>query len=206
MQDNNNDLIAENVAYEAYLSERYGRFVEWVDGKVMAMPQPTIHELQLRWFLRMLFDVYLDASDGGEAFSDPFTMKTSVDLPARQPDVYVIRPERLHLLREREFAGAANLVVEIISPGYEARDKVEKFEEYEIGGVQEYWILDPARQEPLFYVLGEDGLFHSRPPVDGVYTSTVLPKLKLAISLLWQDEYPNPMEVIEMVKQMLGEG
>jgi Uma2 family endonuclease len=202
----NNGVFAENIEYADYLTGRFGKFVEWVDGKVMSMPQPTLKELRLRWFLRSFFDVYLDATSGGKAFSDPFTMKIGTNLPARQPDDYVILPDRLHLLTERACEGAANLVVEIITPECEYVDQVIKYAEYEKGGVQEYWILDPARKEPLFYVLGEDGLFHSHPPIDGVYTSTVLPKLKLTISLLWEDEYPNPMEVVEMVKQMLDEG
>jgi Uma2 family endonuclease len=200
-----NGILAENVEYTDYLDGRFGKFVEWVDGKVMAMPQPTLKELRLRWFLRSFFDIYLDATSGAKAFSDPFTMKIGANLPARQPDDYVILPDRLHLLTERALEGAANLVVEIVTPECEYVDHVIKYAEYEKGGVQEYWILDPARKEPLFYVLGEDGLFHSRLPVAGVYTSMVLPKLKLAISLLWEESYPGPIEVVEMVKQMLAE-
>jgi Uma2 family endonuclease len=202
-EQRHSDIIAENVPYEEFLSERYGRHVEWIDGVVLAMPQPNIHELKLRWFLRCVFDLYLDFTGGGKTFSDPFTMKTGANLSARQPDLFVILPERSSLLTERDFAGAANLVVEIITSGYEARDKVEKFREYEQGGVQEYWILDPKRKELLFHVRGEDGLFHSHASVGGIYTSTVLPKLKLRVDMLWQEELPTTPEIIKIVEQML---
>jgi Uma2 family endonuclease len=200
-----NYIAAENVTYEDYLTERYGRHVEWVNGTVMMMPQPNLSELELRWFLRTLFEAYLEAAGGGRASGDPFTMKTGTDLPARQPDVFVVLPERLPLLRERELAGAANLVVEITSAETFDLDRGTKFREYEQGGVQEYWILDPKRKEALFYVRGEDELFHSRLPVEGVYTSAVLPRLKFPVSLFWQDKLPGIEETIRMVNTLFGE-
>jgi Uma2 family endonuclease len=39
------------------------------------------------------------------------------------------------------------IVVEVVSPGSEHRDYIEKREEYLAFGVQEYWISDAARQE-----------------------------------------------------------
>ncbi len=41
------------------------------------------------------------------------------------------------------------LVVEVVSPGSEQRDYVEKREEYLAFGVREYWIVDAQRQEVL---------------------------------------------------------
>jgi Uma2 family endonuclease len=42
-----------------------------------------------------------------------------------------------------------HIVVEIVSEGGEARDYVEKREEYLRNGISEYWILDPNRRELL---------------------------------------------------------
>jgi hypothetical protein len=50
------------------------------------------------------------------------------------------------------------------SPESHRRDRVEKFAEYERGGVPEYWILDPVRQETLFYVLNADGIYEPVEP------------------------------------------
>jgi Uma2 family endonuclease len=38
------------------------------------------------------------------------------------------------------------IVVEVVGPGSEDRDTIEKREEYLLAGVTEYWILDPARR------------------------------------------------------------
>ena len=41
--------------------------------------------------------------------------------------------------------GAADICIEVISPESVIRDRGEKFEEYERGGVGEYWIFDYLR-------------------------------------------------------------
>jgi Uma2 family endonuclease len=198
-------VIAENVSYEDYLTGKYGKHTEWVYGVVIAMSPVSISHDELGFFLRILFSTYLKMTTGGKVFGDPVVMKASPELPGRQPDIQVILPDRAHLILQNQVAGPANLVVEIVSPESADRDRGTKFTEYEKGGVDEYWILDQPRKEALFYVRGEDGLFHSRLPVDGIYTSAVLPQLKIQVDLLWTENYPDPLEVVEMVKQMLDE-
>lgn len=197
-------VIAENISYEDYLTGKYGEHTEWVYGVVVAMSPVSILHDRLGSFLRMLFSTILSLTTGGEVFQDPVVMKSSPNLPGRQPDIQVILPDRAHFIEHNQIAGPANLVVEIVSPESVDRDRGTKFEEYEKGGVDEYWILDQPRQDALFYVRGEDGLFHSHPPVDGIYMSTVLPKLRLPIELLWREKLPDPLEIVEMVKQMLS--
>jgi Uma2 family endonuclease len=45
-----------------------------------------------------------------------------------------------------------DLVVEVVSPGSEHRDYVEKREEYLCFGVKEYWIVDEAKNQMLALV------------------------------------------------------
>jgi len=40
------------------------------------------------------------------------------------------------------------MVVEIVSPDSQSRDRGDKFYEYEEAGVLEYWILDQTRSAP----------------------------------------------------------
>ena len=42
--------------------------------------------------------------------------------------------------------GAPDLVIEVLSPSTRRRDEGLKLERYELLGVQEYWMIDPARQ------------------------------------------------------------
>jgi len=198
-------VIAENVTYEDYLAGLHGEHAEWFYGVVIAMsPIHILHNRIVR-FLSTLFDVYLELTTGGEVLLEPMVMKPGEDFPARQPDLQVLLPDRLPYLQETQVAGPANLVVEVISPESVRRDRGEKFDEYERGGVAEYWLIDPQRKEALFYVRGENNLFESRLPQDGRYTSHVLAQLQLHVDIFWQEKPPGVRETVRMVEVMLGE-
>jgi Uma2 family endonuclease len=197
-------VIAEDVLYADYLSGRYGEHVEWIYGKVIAMAPVNLQHVTLRDYIRVVCEVYADLN-GGRVLGDPFVMRAAPDLPARQPDVQVLLPDRMEFLKENQVAGPASLVVEIVSPESAGRDRGEKFREYETGGVGEYWIVDPVRREALFYVRGDDALFHPRPPVDGVYESHVLAGLRLSVDTFWQETLPTTREVVALVEAMLSE-
>jgi len=198
-------ILARNVPYEEYLTGKYGRHTEWVNEVVIAMsPVNEVHD-GLTLFLIVLLDYYIHLTGGGRVLHEPMVMKAAPHLPGRQPDIQVLVPDRMQYLQATQVVGPASLVVEVVSPESLHRDRGAKFREYEEGGVQEYWILDPERKEALFYVLSEDRLFYSRLPENGVSTSYVLPKLKLKVDLLWQEKLPTTPEVVEMVKQMLVE-
>jgi len=198
-------IVGENVAYEDYLSGAYGIHAEWINGVVIEMsPIEEAHDALSR-FASALFDTYLELTTGGRVLQDPMVMKLSPKSPGRQPDLQVLLPDRMHLLKSTEVAGAANLVVEIVSQESIKRDRGDKFEEYELGGVDEYWIIDRIHKEALFYVRGEDGLFQSRLPVDGVYTSSVLPRLKIEVSVFWREKIPSTREAVKMIEERLKE-
>jgi Uma2 family endonuclease len=131
-------------------------------------------------------------------------MKLNPDLPGRAPDIQVVLEKNLHIIRENEIAGAADLVVEVVSPGSQRQDRIEKYREYEKGGVEEYWILDPTREETLFYQLNNQGVYDLvDTTATGIYTSHVLPGMTLKVDLFWQDSLPRGPEIAELVKAML---
>jgi Uma2 family endonuclease len=107
------------------------------------------------------------------------------------------------LERENYFEGAADLVVEVISPGSRnrKRDTQEKFREYERAGVREYWLIDPKLKTARFYIASPERRFvESLPEDDGVYRSTVVPGFFLRLSWLWQ----SPMPKLYELRRQLG--
>ena len=89
------------------------------------------------------FDVRLPRTDGGETVV--------------QPDLCVIcDPTKL---TKQGCTGAPDWIVEILSPGNSNREMREKYELYEESGVREYWVVDPANQMVLRYLLGDDGTY-----------------------------------------------
>ena len=60
-----------------------------------------------------------------------------------QPDLFFVSKGRLDIIVQEEVQGAPDLVVEILSPGTEERDRGYKKTLYARYGVREYWIVDP---------------------------------------------------------------
>ena len=197
-------VIVQNVPYEDYLSGKYGEHTEWIFGDVIEMSPVSARHTLLTVYLITLFKAYLEKTGGGTVFMDPMVMRAADNLPARQPDIQVILPERADIIKPNQVAGPANLVVEIVSPGSVQRDRGEKFREYEQGGVDEYWIIDPQREEALFYVRDDGGLYRAQPFAEGIYTSTVLPRLQVTVTTLWEETLPTITQIMQSVDAMLA--
>ena len=72
-----------------------------------------------------------------------------------------------------------------------------KFKEYQLGGVREYWILDPERRSAEFYQLDGQGKFQSLlPNKEGVIQSIVVPGLCVADRWFWQDPHPPVLSIL----------
>jgi len=201
-------VIARDMSYEEFLATDFENpHVEWVNGVVIEMsPVGRQHNALTRFLIQLFEDFLMLAGIEGEVFHDPMVMKLNPDLPGRAPDVQVILSENLSIVKENEVAGAADLVVEVVSPGSQRQDRIEKYGEYEKGGVKEYWILDATRRETLFYQLNEQGVYDLVDTTStGIYQSRVLPGLKLNVDLFWREQLPRGPEIADLVKNMLAE-
>lgn len=170
---------------------------EWVDGEVIFMsPASKKHQL-IASFINSIFQHFVEAYGLGVVLIAPFQMKLGSRPSGREPDVMFVSNKNLGRLKETFLDGPADLVVEVISPESRARDRGDKFYEYEQGGVREYWLIDPVRKQAEFYQLGKDKIFHAIiADEDGVYHSRVLKGLSLQVAWLWQEPLPPLMSVL----------
>jgi Uma2 family endonuclease len=67
----------------------------------------------------------------------------------RHPDIAIYKTPPPAADREVWRQWIPEIVIEIVSPDSEERDYVDKREEYLAFGVQEYWVVDAAREEVL---------------------------------------------------------
>jgi Uma2 family endonuclease len=172
---------------------------EWVDGEVVPMTPISRDHNELSAFFLVLLRHYVEAQNLGKIFCEPFQMKTGRGLPGRSPDLLFVSKKRLHHLKKNYLQGPADLTVEIISPDSRARDRGDKFYEYEQGGVREYWLIDPVRKQAEFYELGKNGIYRlMNVGADGIFRSQVLKGLWLQVSWLWQ--LPPLMTVLKSWK------
>lgn len=169
-------------------------FVEWVDGEMVQMSPVGLQHQQVAGFLLEVIRLYVRTKGLGVVLHDPFQMR--LPRSSRAPDVLFVSNENLSRLTEHYLEGAADLVVEVISPESRVRDRGEKFYEYESAGVQEYWLVDPERRQVEFYQLDERGVYRTvLPDAEGVYRSKVLEGFWLQVEWLW--ERPAPLLLLQ---------
>lgn len=197
---NGRTLPSQPLTYEQFLEWADDEtHAEWVAGKVEFMSPRNIQEERLLRFLRWLFQYFLLRHPLGEYFGDPVQMKTGPDLPGRAPDLFFVANEHMDRLRPSFLEGAADLVIEVVTPDSGHRDRVEKFKEYESGGVREYWLLEPARRQADFYERGPAGEFQPIPlEQDGTFRSRVLPGFWVKVEWLWQSPLPYELAAREL--------
>ena len=177
---------------------------EWVNGEaIIFMPPNTRHQRMVN-FLHLLIGFYLQVVRAGELFIAPYAMQVNASGSVREPDLLFVAHEHAERIGEQRLNGAADLVIEVISTESAARDRADKFYEYQAAGVREYWIIDPrpgvARAD--FWVRDARGSYQPV-PIDqhGIYHSTVLPAFKLEVAALLGETLPEPLQV---AAKMLG--
>ncbi len=181
------------MTYEEFLAwADEDTLAEWVDGEVIMLSPASYQHQRLSYFLGAVLGVYVETRHLGQVLSAPFQMKLGPGLPGREPDLLFVSRERMDIVRETHLDGPADLVVEIVSPESVARDRGEKFVEYEVAGVGEYWLLDPERRRAEFYHLGVDNNYQvALPDAEGVYHSKVVPGFWLRVEWLWERPLPS---------------
>ena len=191
----------EKMTFEEFLTwSSEHTMAEWIDGEAHVMsPAPKQHQ-RIGSFLEKTLGLFVEVRELGEVFRAPFVMRTQESMPGREPDLLFVSRERAHLIEKTYLNGAADLVVEIVSPESIGRDRGDKFVEYERAGVREYWLLDYERESPEFYELGSDGRYRlDQLGPDGVYESKVISGFRLRLGWLWQDPPPT-LEALRELK------
>ncbi len=197
------EIIATGVSEADYLEKYAADFCEWVNGMVIKMaPATGRHDETVRYGARLL-EAYFELKPIGKIRQAPFTMKLSTGI-SREPDLMVILNTNPNPLMSTFMNGAADICIEVISPESIKRDRGDKFEEYEKGGVAEYWIWDILRAQALFYRLSGEGVYLGQSEdADGNYRTPLLPGLVLNVPTLWRDKLPGPGAVVRAVEAML---
>jgi Uma2 family endonuclease len=159
--------------------------LEWVDGEVLAVNPPAKDHIQVTNFLVRALGEYVDQKGiGGVVLHTPLQMKLASS--SRQPDLVYLREENLDRWKEHFVEGPADLAIEVISPESRARDRAEKFREYQRGGVREYWLIDPRQRTAEGYRLSQDGAYERISAGDPPrLRSEVIPGLWIDPAWLW---------------------
>lgn len=191
--------VEEYISYEDFLALcDEDTLAEWVNGKIERYSSASDVHQDLAGWLNSVLRIYVEANKLGIIRSAPFQMKTGPDLPGREPDIIFLRDENRDKLKKRYLDGPADLVIEIISEESLLRDRGEKFAEYEIGGVKEYWILDPETKRADFFILKEGRYERRVEDTHGIYHSEIIEGLWLKVAWLW-----NLPPVLDVLRELV---
>ena len=199
--------VTQTTSFEDYLAHFAADYFECVEGELIQMAPVSLQHANLTYYLHQLLEIYFTLRPIGRVIAAPFVLKLSAINVSREPDLQVILAENLSNLKETFMDGPAQICIEIVSVESTDRDYGKKFVEYELGGVSEYWIIDPLRRESHFYRLREidQAMRYAQVNVDenGNYRSPQLPQLIIHVPTLWTDPLPNPLFVMQSVQEML---
>jgi Uma2 family endonuclease len=158
-----------------------GKIYEVIDGDLYVSPSPAWrHQRQLS-NLNHFVDNWVRTHDLGFVVFAPTGVVLDPETGV-EPDLIFISHTRANLISERGVEGGPDLVVEVLSPSTEARDRGIKMRAYARASVDHYWILDTAgpRIEERVLENGEYRLVGIFGPGE-VFRPTLFPGLEIPL-------------------------
>jgi len=164
-------------------SNRY----ELIEGELFVSRAPGIPHQRVLNNLQMAFGIYLKENPIGIVV--PGAGAVFSDYDAVIPDLAFVRNERWsEVVTEIRFTGAPDLLIEIMSPGKENRDRdlLVKRQLHAKYGVAEYWIVDPEGLLVEVYRLQNNRLESAATLRDSdEITTSMLPGFRLSVNVIF---------------------
>jgi Uma2 family endonuclease len=160
-------------------------YYELEEGRLVRMPSPTRQHQRIVGRLFAFLDDWTTVRGLGTV-----VMEVDVALPTGRgyiPDLAFVRREREAelLTPDGKVRGVPDLVVEVVSPGTQGRDRYTKFRAYWEAGVPWYWLVDSETlviQE--FQYTPEGYLCRATVEAGEVFRPQALPGLELDLAAL----------------------
>jgi Uma2 family endonuclease len=162
------------------LTDHRNRLVEFTDGFLEVLPQPTEKHQMLLKFLFLAFFHFFEARGGNVLFA-PLRLRIRPG-KFREPDLLLLL-SATDSRRHNRFWDGADLALEIVSEDKPERDLVDKRSDYAEAHVPEYWIVNPQTETITVLRLREDAYEEA-----GIYrrgesaTSVLRPDFSVAVA------------------------
>ena len=142
--------------YQDYLLLPEDRRYEVIDGDLFITPAPTPYHQLVSKRIGWLIDDFVGKNRLGLVLFAPCDVVFS-ESDVVQPDILFVSAERQSIVGEKFISAAPDLVVEVLSPATENRDRVAKTKLYARNGVRKLWIADPEAKTIELLVNTGDG-------------------------------------------------
>lgn len=128
--------------YHDYLLLPEDKRYELIDGDFFMTPSPISKHQKIAANLVRKLDRFIEEKKIGKLLFAPLDVVLSEE-DVVQPDILFVSQEHMGRIKEKNIMGPPDLVIEILSPASEERDRVIKRKLYGRYGVRELWIVDP---------------------------------------------------------------
>ncbi len=155
------------------------------NGKIIFMASPlTPHQIASS-NLHTELGYFIKQHKLGRLFAAPMDVRFTPN-DVVQPDLFFIKNEQSSII-QRIIEGAPNFIIEIKSDGNPPKEMTYKKYLYEMGKVQEYWIVYPNKKTVRQYELIDDELHHVRTlTINDTLKSHVLTGFEMPVSAIFE--------------------
>lgn len=144
------------LTYNDYLTLPDEKRYELIEGELFMVPAPDFYHQIVSGNIEFHLMDFVKKRNLGVVVDAPVDVVLSPE-DVLQPDILFISTERKHIITKKNVSGAPDLVIEILSPSTQERDKLVKRDIYSKYGVKEYWIVDPVGKNIEVMIQGHEG-------------------------------------------------
>ena len=142
--------------YEDILALPEGERAELIDGELFMMASPNRNHQEVgAWLFSQVYNFVHQRKGKCKVYYSSFAVfPKKDDKNYVEPDITVVCDREK--LDERGCNGAPEWVIEIVSPSSVKMDYERKRKLYQESGVEEYWIVDPEKEQVSVYRFQEN--------------------------------------------------
>jgi len=182
-------------SYAHYLTWLFDDRVELIRGQIFKMsPAPSPYHQQIS--VRIASELFLFLKNKVcQVYTAPFDVRFPKESTADQDIYTVLQPDicvicdPVNKIDNRGCIGAPDIVVEILSPGNNKMELLNKYNVYQEFGVKEYWVISPAEKTFLKYTLDKSGRYQPSKlfTLSEKVQSAVVPGFELDLDEVFED-------------------
>lgn len=184
------DVDGHHYTVEEYMQLDDDRRYELLHGELLVTPAPaSIHQHFITQFGAEIA-IHVRNHNLGRTFQAPFDVVLAEDTVV-QPDLTFVAADRVdEILEERGAYGAPDLVVEVLSPSTERRDRIGKRRIYANQGVEWLVFADPPSRVVEAFHLEASGkyLLEATFEPDETFAIDLFPDLAVDLADVWPPE------------------
>jgi len=177
----------EVYTYEDYINlPDNGKRYEIINGELYMVPAPTLGHQDTIGEFHLTIGLFLRTNPIGKIYLAPTDIIFS-EIDVLQPDLIFVSKEKFDILTGANIQGAPDLVIEVLSPGTEKRDRTIKLKAYSKFGVAEYWMAnDEGATVEIWRRQGKKLVFHALLDRTQTLTTPLLPGLEISLEKIFQ--------------------